>query len=41
MHREACDALLGQTLLLPVELYSKPLDEEAFMKSLERLTAAV
>jgi signal transduction histidine kinase/CheY-like chemotaxis protein len=41
MHREACDALLGQTLLLPVELYSKPLDEEAFLKSLERLTAAV
>lgn len=40
MHHEACDELLGQTVLMPVELYSKPLNEPAFLEAIERLTAA-
>lgn len=39
MLREASDRLLTQTVLNPVELYGKPLDEDAFLESLERLTA--
>jgi CheY-like chemotaxis protein len=39
MRQEACDKLLSQTILMPVELWSKPLDEELFLESLDRLTA--
>lgn len=40
MRQEATDALLSQTILLPVELYSKPLDEKLFLNSLDRLAPA-
>lgn len=36
MAKEAADRLLGQTVIMPVEIYSKPLDEKAFRASLER-----
>lgn len=39
MLRKTADRLLSQTVLNPVELYGKPLDEEAFFESLERLTS--
>ena len=39
MHKEASDQLMAQTVLMPVEVYSKPLDEEMFLESLERQTS--
>jgi signal transduction histidine kinase/CheY-like chemotaxis protein len=39
MLREAADRLLTQTVINPVELYGKPLNEEAFFEALGRLTA--
>ena len=40
MAKEASDRLLGQTVIMPVEVYSKPLDEKAFRASLARHEAA-
>lgn len=39
MLRKTADRLLSQTVLNPLELYGKPLDEAAFFESLERLTS--
>lgn len=39
MLRKTADRLLSQTVLNPLELYGKPLDEDAFFESLERLTS--
>jgi hypothetical protein len=39
MLREAADRLLTQTVINPVELYAKPLKEEAFFEALDRMTA--
>ncbi len=39
MLRKTADRLLSQTVLNPVELYGKPLNEEAFFESLDRLTS--
>ncbi|GEM_PF-4460393 len=41
MHREACDQLLGQTITMPVEIFAKPLNEEMFLTSLQRLKVGV
>lgn len=40
MHEEACNALLAQTVLMPVELFAKPLEEDIFFESLDRVCAA-
>lgn len=37
MYKEACDRLLSQTVLVPIQVFGKPFDEDAFALSLERL----
>ncbi len=39
MYKEACDRLLSQTVLVPIQVFGKPFEEEAFALSLERLLA--
>jgi signal transduction histidine kinase/CheY-like chemotaxis protein len=40
MVREAADRLLTQTVINPVEIYGKPLNEQAFLEALGRMTAS-
>lgn len=37
MYKEACDQLLSQTVLVPIQVFGKPFEEDAFALSLERL----